>query len=245
MNPTAENGLANSLGCADFARPHWRIVASVKARFPLYILSITISAALPVAGQSQPAHPEIVAKLMQMPRDREEPVKWETECDEQVCTLSTDVLRGASNDPPDRTDHDQYISILVALDRKTAKPVSLTLHMPPWARKSEGVFLAFAQSAKDGEPLKYEVDADGASRLVLTACDDESCVTQIAGARLEASTDSHAMNWLDKLLAADHLLILYMSDDADAPYKTAISLSTFKKEYQRVLKGEVAQTGGR
>ena len=182
---------------------------------------------------------------MQMPRDREEPVKWETQCDEQTCTLSADVLRGASNDPPDRTDHDQYISILVALDRKTAKPVSLALHIPPWARKKEGVFLAFAQPSKDGEALKYEIDADGASRLVLTACDDESCVTKITGGRLEASADNHSVDWLEKLLASDHLLILYMSDDSDAPYKTAISLATFKKEYQRVLKGEASQARGR
>jgi hypothetical protein len=221
----------------------------VKARLPFYILSFAISAAFPIAGQSQPAHPEIVAKLMQMPRDREEPVKWETQCDEQACTLSADVLRGASNDPPDRTDHDQYISILVALDRKTAKPLSLTFHIPPWARKNEGVFLAFAQPSKDGEALKYEIDADGARRLALTACDDESCVTKVAGGRLEASAESHAaenhdMDWLEKLLASDHLLILYMSDDSDAPYKTAISLATFKKEYQRVLKGELAQAGG-
>ena len=219
-------------------------MASVKASL-LLLLSIAALPALPVSAQGEPAHPEIVTKLMRMPRDREEPVKWETQCDEQVCTLSADVLRGASNDPADRTDHDQYISILVALDRKTAKPLSLTLHIPPWARKNEGVFLAFAQPSKDGEALKYEIDADGAIRLVLTACDDESCVTKIAGGRLEASAESHGMDWLEKLLASDHLLILYMSDDADAPYKTAISLATFRKEYERVRKDELAQAGGR
>jgi hypothetical protein len=82
-----------------------------------------------------------------------------------------------------------------------------------------------------------KMDQDGASRLAIGECSANACKVLVPLGIIEEGKDVRSMHLLDKFLASDSLLILYMKDGK--PYDTMVLLASFKKEYQRVLTSEL------
>jgi hypothetical protein len=169
-------------------------------------------------------------------------VKWDTQCGAKGCLLMTDVLRGYSGDPvpPDPKDVREYIGIYVAVDKATRKPAYFAFHVDPNSQRDQGVFIAFTKTTKDGDKWKAGLDKDGASRLAFSSCDQDSCVARIPDGLVEEGKESHQMDLLSKFLNSDSVLILYMKDHK--PYRTMILLSSFKKEYTKLLGSELSSS---
>jgi hypothetical protein len=204
-----------------------------RARFPLFLAIFLSFLPFAATAKAQLLTPQTAAATIhRMPADREDYVRWQTDCDATQCTLSTDVLRGASYDPPDRTDHDQYITLAITLPLKSARPSAILLHLPPWAQKEQGLFLAFVPNPPADPAAPPVLDADGATPLPIVSCDDESCLTQIPAGLL--TTAGKQIDIFDKLLHSDHLILLFTSDGA--PYRTSIPLDTLHKTWDQYRK---------
>ncbi len=165
-------------------------------------------------------------------------VRWDTHCSEKGCIMFTDMLRGDSGDPADPKDRTQYVTIAVAVDRATAKPAYFAIHLPPNAQQDQGVFIGFTKTTKDGDHWKAALDKEGASRIPFASCDKESCVARVTSGLVSEGRDSHNMDLLEKFLDSDAVLFLYMSQGK--PYRTMIPLASFKKEYPKMLKSDLA-----
>lgn len=165
-------------------------------------------------------------------------VKWDSACSARGCLIQTDVLRGISDDsaPPDSKDSREYVSINVAMERATRKPAYITFMVDPRAQPDQGIFVAFTNSRKVDDSWKIEIDQDGANRLPAFECTANACIARIPFGLVPKGKDTRAMNLLDKFTESNSLLVLYMRDGK--PYRTMVLLSSFKKEYQRVLSSE-------
>lgn len=210
--------------------------AAMPTRVYAFLL-LSLLPAFPALAQQKLTPQQAAATIHRMPTDREEYIHWQTECDAALCTLSTDVLRGASNDPPDRTDPDQYITLSISLPHKSAKPDTILLHLPPWADKDQGFFLAFVAKPPADLNAPPELDADGAVRLAIAACDDDSCQTQAPAGLIPSGNGN--IDLFDKFLHSDHLILLFTSDGA--PYRTSIPLNTFHKTWDQYRKDHLTQ----
>jgi len=170
-------------------------------------------------------------------------VKWDTRCSARGCLMQTDVLRGESGNPPDPKDFHEYVGINIALERKTQQPAYFSFLIDPNAQHDQGVFIAFTRSTKEGNSWKMNIDPDGATRLSFAECNKDSCAARVPLGLVEEGKDSRKMNLIDKFLNSDTLLIHYMKNGK--PYRTMVLLSSFKKEYQRVLTSEFASPIGK
>ena len=159
------------------------------------------------------------------------PVTWETTCAPRGCLLQADVLRGDSGDPPDGSDFHEHIGIDVALDKITRKPAYFAFHVDPNAQLDQGVVVAFAKSANAG---KVNTDSDGNTKLDLGDCDDKSCAARVPLGVVKKG--GRSLNLLDKFLKSELLELVYTRGGKQ--YRTSVPLSSFQKEYQRVLTSE-------
>ena len=136
-------------------------------------LSLSCLAAIASARAQQKLTPQTAANAIRtMSPDREEYPHWLTDCDMHQCTLSADILRGASGDPPDSTDHDQYITLSIRLPIDSKKADLIALDLPPWALKDQGVYLAFVTQSPKDPATPPVLDQDGAVPLAIASCDD-------------------------------------------------------------------------
>jgi len=165
-------------------------------------------------------------------------VKWDSTCSARGCLIQTDVLRGISDDPtpPDSNDSREYVSINVAMERATRKPAYITFMVDPRAQQDQGIFVAFTKTEKASDTWKVGIDKDGANRLPACECTSNACIARVPFGMVPEGQDRRAMNLLDKFTESSALLILYMREGK--PYRTMVLLSSFKKEYQRVLNSE-------
>ena len=164
-------------------------------------------------------------------------VKWDSTCGARGCLMQADVLRGVSDDPPDPKDFREYVSLNVALDRSLSRPAYFSFLVDPRAQADQGIFITFAKTAQENGKLKVNPDPEGPSRLSIGACDKNACTARVPLGLVEDGKDAHKMDLLDKFLNSDHLVVLYVRDGH--PYRTMVILSTFKKEYTRVMENEM------
>jgi len=152
------------------------------------------------------------------------PVKWEASCAARGCLMQTEVLRGDSGDPPDKTDFHEYVGIDVAFERQTRKPAYFAFHVDPNAERDSGISIGFTK------PGKATIDSDGTSKLDVGDCDEKSCIARVPLGLIKKGRN---LNLLDKFLKADHVLVEYTRGGKQ--YRTMVPLSTFQAEYQLVL----------
>jgi hypothetical protein len=164
-------------------------------------------------------------------------VKWDSTCGSRGCLMQTDVLRGVSDDPPDPKDFREYVSLNVALDRSLSRPAYFSFLVDPRAEADQGILITFAKTTQENGKWKLNLDPEGPSRLSIGACDKNACTARVPLGLVEEGKDAHKMDLLDKFLNSDHLLVLYMRDGH--PYRTMVILSSFKKEYARVMENEM------
>jgi invasion protein IalB len=200
---------------------------------PLHSLAMLLVVSAFVA-LSPPSHAQ------QNPKDdlADSLVKWDSTCSARGCLIQTDVLRGISGDPtpPDSKDSREYVSINVAMERSTRKPAYITFMVDPRAQQDQGIFVAFTNTEKVGDAWKVEIDKDGANRLPACECTSNACIARVPFGLVSEGQDRRAINLLDKFTESNALLVLYMKNGK--PYRTMVLLSSFKKEYQRVLTSE-------
>jgi hypothetical protein len=192
----------------------------LRSAFSLTLLAIALgAAAVPCQSKSS--------------SDDTAEVKWETTCAARGCLLQADILRGDSGDPPDKSDFHEYIGIEVAFDRNTQKPAYFAFHVDANASREQGVLMAFTKPAKGSDTSKAALDSDGTSKLEVSDCDDKSCVVRVPLGLVKKSKDSRNLNLLDKFMKADRLILEYTRGGRQ--YRTMVALSSFQKEYERVL----------
>ena len=63
---------------------------------------------------------------------------------------------------------------------------------------------------------------------------------RIADGLVDEGKERHRMDLLEKFLNSDSVLILYMKNGK--PYRTMILLSSFKKEYAKLLSSDLGST---
>ena len=154
--------------------------------------------------------------------------------------MQTDVLRGESGNPPDSKDFREFVGIDVALYRKTQKPGYISFLVDPRAQRDQGIFITFTKTTHEDGKWKLNLDPEGPSRLTITDCGDKACTARVAMGMVEEGEGTHKMDLLDRFLNSDHLLLLYMKEGK--PYRTMVILSSFKKEYQRVMASELTNS---
>lgn len=157
-------------------------------------------------------------------------LNWEAKCVEQGCVLHTELLRGDNGDPPDASDYHEYVAIDVAFDHRTRKPAYFAFHVNPDAQAAAGISIGFAKAAKSGD--NPALDADGASRLDISDCDDKTCVARVPLGLTKKGPDSHSLNLLEKFLKSDQLVLLYAI--GGKTFRTTAPLASFQQEYQRL-----------
>jgi hypothetical protein len=157
-------------------------------------------------------------------------VKWDRDCSQRGCLIQTDVLRGISDDPhpPDPSDSREYVNIDVAMERATRRPAFITFMVDPRAKLSQGIFVAFTH------PMPT-IDHDGATRLEIEKCTEDACTVHVPNG-LAVDKSGRTINLMDTFLQSDSLLVLYVRDGK--PYRAMVLLSSFQKEYRRVLTSE-------
>ncbi len=163
--------------------------------------------------------------------------KWDTNCSPRGCQMFIDVLRGDSGNPADPKDYREYITIVVAVDRRTLRPAYFSFHMPPNADRDQGVFVSFTRTVREGDHWKLDPDADKSRRIPFVSCNMDSCIARIPGGLLEEGEEGYRIDLLDKFLNSNHVMFLYMK--GGKPYRTMLSLSTFQQEYKRMLTSEL------
>jgi len=164
-------------------------------------------------------------------------VKWDSTCGARGCLMQTDVLRGVSDDPPDPKDFREYVSLDVALDRSLSRPAYFSFLVDPRAQRDQGIFITFTKATQENGKWKLDLDPAGTSRLTIGDCDKNSCRARVPLGMLEEGQAAHKMDLLDKFLSSAHLLVLYMR--SGHAYRTMVILSSFKKEYERVMATEM------
>ena len=165
------------------------------------------------------------------------PVKWDSTCGARGCLMQTDVLRGASDDPPDPKDFREYVSLNIALDRSLSRPAYFSFLVDPRAQADEGIFITFAKTTEEDGKWKVNLDPEGPTRLAIADCAKNACTARVPLGLVEDGKNPHKMDLLDKFLSSDHLLVLYTRNGH--PYQTMVLLSSFKKEYARVMDNEM------
>ena len=170
-------------------------------------------------------------------------VKWGTTCSARGCILQTDVLRGVSGDPapPDPRDPREYIGLNVALDRKTSKPAYFSFLVDPRVQRDQGVFITFAKTVGVNGRRKLQLDPKGPIRIPIFECFEDYCAARVPLGITEEGKDSYKIDLLQSFLNSDHLLVLYVK--GGKPYRTGLILSSFKKEYARLMVREMKTSG--
>ena len=196
---------------------------------------------LPVFAQSPPAPQPETSPLA---GDKDTPwtdllAKWDTQCVPRGCILFTDILHGSAEDPtpPDPKDEKHYITIAVALRRPDAKPDYFAFHIPPVARRDQGVFIAFGTFPKLDKSSKGGLDSDGAMRLDFVSCDADACIARVPDGIVRK--DAREVDLRQKFLTCEFIVFLYLNEGR--PIKTMVPLSGFKKEYKRVVEQELVK----
>jgi hypothetical protein len=164
-------------------------------------------------------------------------VKWSTDCMPKGCIISADVLRGHSGDPPNAKDSREYISVAVALNRSDRLPGYVFIQVPPGADKETGVFITFTRTTLKEGKWDMSTDPDGALKLEISGCKPESCMAAAKGGKLVSAKTNENVDLLRKFLSSDSILVLYYK--SGRPYDTMVVLSSFKKEYKRVIETEL------
>jgi hypothetical protein len=164
-------------------------------------------------------------------------VKWDSTCGARGCLMQADVLRGVSDNPPDPKDFREYVSLNVALDRSLSRPAYFSFLVDPRAQADHGIFITFAKTTQQNGQWKVNLDPEGPSRLAIGDCDKNSCSARVPLGLVEDGKDAHKMDLLDKFQNSDHLLVLYTRDGH--AYRTMVGLSSFQKEYARVMENEM------
>lgn len=153
--------------------------------------------------------------------------------------MQTDVLRGISGDPqpPDPKGSREYIGVNIALERTTQKPAYISCLVDPRAQRDQGVFITFAKTVQVNGKWESHLDPKGRVRIPISQCFDDYCAARIAQGLTEDGKDSHKMDLLQEFLESNHLLVLYTREGK--AYQTMVILSSFKKEYQRLMTTEL------
>ena len=151
--------------------------------------------------------------------------------------MQADVLRGEFNEPPDPKDVRDYVGINLALERSTQKPAYFSILIDPRAQRDQGVFVTFAKSAQENGKWKMQLDTQGPSRLPITDCREDGCAARVPLGLVEDGPDRHKTDLLQRFLGSDALFVLYMKNGK--AYRTMVLLSSFKKEYQRVMSNDM------
>jgi hypothetical protein len=150
--------------------------------------------------------------------------------------MQADILRGISDDPvpPDPNDFREYVSINVGMERATRQPAYITFLVDPRAQSDQGIFVALTKTTETGKSWTWKIDQGEAVRLPICECNSNACIARIPQGVIQNGTGS--INLLEEFLKSDSLLVLYVRDGMT--YRTAVLLSPFKREYQRVLTTE-------
>lgn len=164
-------------------------------------------------------------------------VKWDKQCSPKGCLLMTDVLRGESGRPPDPKDTHERIGIYVAVGRASRKPAYFAFHVDPNEQQDQGIFIAFTRTTKESEKWKMNIEADGASRVTFSSCDQDSCVARVPDGIVMKTEKGSRLDLLDEFLNSDAVLLLYQKNGH--AYRTMVTLSSFKKAYQKLLTEEL------
>lgn len=160
-------------------------------------------------------------------------VNWKTDCAPRGCLMQTEVLRGDSGSPANPKDFREYVGVNVALTRKTRQTEYIAFYVDPRATQGQGIFVAFAKATRDGSSWKMALDDQGAIEVPFTSCGRLGCMARIpAGLEVEPSTKKR-VDLLNKLLNSDAVLVLYTR--GKKPYRTMLPLSSFQRDYQRVM----------
>jgi len=92
---------------------------------------------------------------------------------------------------------------------------------------------------RSGNAWKAALDEDGTMEIPIARCDKLSCQARIpvGGFDVKPYTGKR-INLLEKLLTSDAVMVLYTK--GKTAHRTMILLSSFQKEYQRVMAVDLA-----
>ena len=163
--------------------------------------------------------------------------KWDTHCGLKGCMMFTDALIGDPDHPAD-LKHPQYITIAVAINRRDRKLAYIDFDLPPDADRSQGFFVAFAKTSKDGKNWKLTLVKSATAHFSFVNCDENSCIGRALNG-LVSSDGEPTINLLQEFLQTDQILFLFTRNGQ--PYRTMKALFPFQRAYQHLMETEFKQ----
>jgi|SRR6185312_6907374 len=164
--------------------------------------------------------------------------KWDVHCIQKGCLMFTDVLIGDPDHPAD-LKHPQYITIAVAINRSDRKPAYIDFDLPPDADRSQGFFVAFAKTSKDGKNWKLTLVKSATAHLVFMSCNEDSCKGRAVKGVIPSDGEP-PVDLLREFLQNDQILFLFTRNGE--PYRTMRALFPFQRAYQHLMKTELKQS---
>lgn len=155
---------------------------------------------------------------------------WEVTCHQDKCVMDATILRGGQGAKGDHDNPNEYINMGMRLKRGDAPLQLITLSVDPKAQCNSGLFIAFTDTAKNGDFLNMKMDNDGAIPIKFTRCDSKSRLAEIPFGIVKS--DKGDIHLLDKFNVSSTAIILYVKEGK--AYRTMVDLAGFKIKYREV-----------
>lgn len=93
--------------------------------------------------------------------------------------MDATILRGGQDTKVDQDNPNEYIWMGMKLKRGDAPLQLITISVDPDSQCDSGLFIAFTDTAKNGDFLNMKMDNDGAIPIKFTRCDSKSRLAEI------------------------------------------------------------------
>ena len=132
----------------------------------------------------------------------------------------------------DGQDSVEYLTLTIAKNRSADRPAWISVIIPNNVVRSNGVFIAFANTIKTPEgDAKMELEKRSTKKIPFEDCRHGTCTARIPGGYLKDEKTGEQQDILEEFMDYDHVLFLFTY--ADGTHKSvAIPLFSFKKQYK-------------
>jgi len=135
----------------------------------------------------------------------------------------------------EKKQQDDYLTLCVAKDNGKVRPRFISIILPEYINKTNGVFLFFVNNKIDNEAKKFEIIPDDKStiRIPFEVISDETCTARIWNGYSNDEERGLVIDVFQKLLEFDHLFFMYLNEDL-TPQTIAMPLFSFRQQYSLI-----------
>lgn len=127
---------------------------------------------------------------------------------------------------------DDYLTICVAKDNGVKRPKFISIILPEYLNKTNGVFFFFVNNKDEKEENEFELipDKESTIRIPFEDISDETCTARIWHGYSHDEEKGLMIDVFQKFLEFDHLFFMRLNEDL-TPHSIAIPLFSFRQQY--------------